>query len=233
MKALIDLIMEFYHKEGFITLLKKIIVYSLSFPIIVFNKFNKYLFNNKFIRKKSLIGFNKIFVKDLDISDEQKLTSNRFEVVDLRFIDFICEFLNSKDQLYFKFVDVGCGSGISTIYASEKLNFRDYEGIDLSKKLIDIANINKQRILQSNKVEFNLFDAGKMKVENIRNFIFMYNPFDEVILKQFINNNYESLSKNKSIIYFVNSGDINIFREFDVKVIHKRKFSFRISIIYF
>ena len=225
--------MEFYYKEGLIILLKKIVLYSVTFPLVIFNKFNKHLFNNKFIRKRSLIGFNNIFVKDLDISDEQKLTSNRFELVDLRFVDLISKFLDFKDQSYFKFLDIGCGSGISTIYALEKLNFRDYRGIDLSKKLIEIANINKQKIPQPEKIEFNLSDAREVIMENKRNFIFMYNPFDEVILKQFIVNNFKSLSKNKSIIYFVNSGNLNIFDEFDVKVVHKIKFAFRISIIYF
>ena len=101
----------------------------------------------------------------------------------------------------YHFIDVGCGLGIPLIYAYKKFKFKSYSGIDIIPEYIKISkNINQS--LGLNSIEVFEADASDFVLDNKSYFIFMYNPFDEIVMENFLNNNKESFIKNNSVIAY-------------------------------
>ena len=109
--------------------------------------------------------------------------------------------------LFSNFIDMGSGKGKACFYANSKKNFEKILGIEFSKPLVDIAEKNKARV-NSNKIMFIHTDASTYILPNGNNFVFLFNPFDDVVLNQFITNNKIHFENNNSIIAYAN----DIFR---------------------
>lgn len=64
-------------------------------------------------------------------------------------------------------------------------------------------------------------------------FIFMYNPFSEYILNNFLKNNIELLKMNKSVIAYSNlSGEqLKVIKKYSLDFIENKKY--KISVIFF
>ena len=104
------------------------------------------------------------------------------------------------------FLDIGCGKGRAMCVAAHK-GFRKITGIDLSKKLCDATkrncNITQEKFFT---VEFEIInnDAFYYDIPAEVDFIFMFNPFDEIIMSGVATNIYESLRqypRRMKIIY--------------------------------
>lgn len=98
-------------------------------------------YNVSWITSEGMIGDNIITCENLDVDESLKLDASPFMVVWLKNIDRLCDQL-PKDFDYgsYTFVDVGCGSGISTIYFYRKCAFKRFMGFDFSSELISLAN---------------------------------------------------------------------------------------------
>ena len=118
------------------------------------------------------------------------------------------------DLKNYHFIDIGCGNGIPLIYAYKKLKFKSYSGIDLISDYINITKKNIKSSLGSTSIKIIHADAANFVLENKSYFLFMYNPFDEVIMTKFITNNYEILIKNNSVIAYSNYNQLNIIKKF-------------------
>ena len=116
-----------------------------------------------------------------------------------RLYDLTRKNLDIKD---YHFLDVGCGNAIPLIYAYKKLVFKSYSGFDFVSNYIDISKKNVQNSLGNNQIILFSADASEYILEDKSYFIFMFNPFDGFIMRQFIQNNYENLVKNKSVIAY-------------------------------
>jgi ribosomal protein L11 methylase PrmA len=121
----------------------------------------------------------------------------------------------------YHFLDIGCGNGIPLIYAYKKLSFASYEGFDLVPQYV---RITKENIKSSNKGIKNLYinsfvsDASKIILnKNKKFFIFMFNPFNGIIMKKFLKNNYINLKKNKSVIAYSNYNELKIIKKYAYK----------------
>ena len=55
-------------------------------------------------------------------------------------------FSSEFDYKSFSLLDVGCGSGISTLFFHQKYDFQRCDGFDFSSSLIGLANKNKNII---------------------------------------------------------------------------------------
>ena len=118
----------------------------------------------------------------------------------------------------FSFIDIGSGSGLLIHYISNNLDyFQSYYGIEFEKNFFEISKKNLISIVHK---DINLLykDAGNFLLEDKKYLIYLYNPFKFDILKIFMQNNYENIVKNKSIIIYHN--DIHIEEL-------KKKFEFR------
>jgi hypothetical protein len=101
------------------------------------------------------------------------------------------------------FIDIGSGKGKACLYAHKKNQFKKIIGIEFSQQLVDIANKNKRKINAEN-INFLHADAIDFQLPDEPCLVFMFNPFDNVVLEKFIRNNLRHFHLRKSIIAYAN-----------------------------
>jgi len=174
--------------------------------------------------------YNKYYLNCTNISDNGAVPSSNIETGSKNkkhgFMFMSCWLLN-VDRLILKsgidvndyhFLDVGCGKGISAIYVLDNYNFKSISGFDYSESLIKAAINNHQNSNIKNK-DINLFleDASSYVLEDKKMFIFMFNPFNNIVLQNFLDNNIDKLKKNKSIIAYANDNTLNLILKYNIK----------------
>jgi SAM-dependent methyltransferase len=110
------------------------------------------------------------------------------------------QFPNNKS-----FLDIGCGKGRAMVVAAH-YGFNKIRGIDISKKFCEEAKENFDSVKDKFpgvdfKVE--LQDAFYYKIPIDVTVIFIFNPFDEVIMSGVVENILISQEKNPRTIYVV------------------------------
>ena len=117
-------------------------------------------------------------------------------------------FSSEFDYKSFSLLDVGCGSGISTLFFHQKYDFQRCDGFDFSSSLIGLANKNKNIIngdgADTTSISFKMADARKIKLQDKRYAVFMFNPFGWETMNQFVSKNIEVLQRNNSVILYAN-----------------------------
>lgn len=108
---------------------------------------------------------------------------------------------------YKHFIDIGCGKGRVVCVAANK-GVKKITGLELSKELCDQAKLNllktKQRITD---LEFQVInnDAFYFDIPDDCDCIFMFNPFDEIIMSAVLENiilSLKRLERTLTVIYF-------------------------------
>ena len=166
-------------------------------------------YNNQWIAKNKLIGEDIVLADELDVSLEVKSDASPFMVVWLKNIERLCNMFSSEfDYKSFSLLDVGCGSGISTFFFHQKYDFQRCDGFDFSSSLIGLANKNKNIIngdgVDTTSISFKMADARKIKLQDKRYAVFMFNPFGWETMNQFVSKNIEVLQRNNSVILYAN-----------------------------
>jgi SAM-dependent methyltransferase len=106
------------------------------------------------------------------------------------------------------FLDIGCGKGRALCMAAHQ-GFKQVTGLDFSKKLCDVARENLAKTkLKIPALQFSVInnDAFYFEIPSDVDCIFLFNPFDEIIMSAVVNNIFESLQNNprKIRIIYVN-----------------------------
>jgi len=101
------------------------------------------------------------------------------------------------------FIDVGSGKGKACFFASQAGMFDKVIGVEFSAPLVEIAQANLARFGKSN-IAFLNTDATHYDLPAGRSLVFLFNPFDDVILERFISNNIELFRKHRSVIAYSN-----------------------------
>ncbi len=101
------------------------------------------------------------------------------------------------------FIDIGSGKGKACLFASAKQPFKNIIGIEFSAPLVTIANRNKDKADLKN-ITFISADATEFELPNQTSLVFMYNPFDSVVLEKFISNNINHFKIHNSVIAYAN-----------------------------
>lgn len=202
--------------------------------------------NNIFIRLYNN-SYNYFFKKinniQIDKSENKDLVKEKIKFLDHSTALHTCWLLNLKrlhtlikkelDLKNYHFLDVGCGNGIPLIYAYKKLQFKSYSGFDFVSNYIEISNKNISYSIGEearNIIIFNA-DASEYILDDKSYFLFMFNPFDGFIMKKFIENNYDNLIKNKSVIAYSNYNQLNIIENFTKNI--KKIERYKLAICYF
>jgi SAM-dependent methyltransferase len=96
------------------------------------------------------------------------------------------------------FLDIGCGKGRALCIAAHQ-GFKQVTGLDFSKSLCDSATENlaltKEKIPELKYTVINN-DAFYYAIPGDVDCIFLFNPFDEIIMSAVVNNIFESLQQN-------------------------------------
>lgn len=193
-------------------------------------------FNTQWIANNKLIEEDIVLKDEFDVSSEVKLDANPFMVVWLKNVERLYEmFCSEFDCQSFVLLDVGCGSGISTIFFHQKYDFDRCDGFDFSSSLIGLANKNIKIInrngFDTSSISFEIADAKQIKLQDKRYALFMFNPFGWETMNEFLSNNIEVLRKNNSVILYANDTYVGNLLEFGRMV--KRDNFFNLSVIAF
>ena len=123
----------------------------------------------------------------------------------------------------YTFIDIGCGKGKVAMVWSQCCNQTGINqkviGIDLLDELVEIAK-NNNKILGLN-AEFFQHDARELNITNYgRKFIiYLYNPFDEVILKELM----EKILGCEAIIIYNNPVHSSFFMDNGYKLLFEHQ----------
>lgn len=104
------------------------------------------------------------------------------------------------------FVDFGSGKGRVLLLAIQS-GFRRVVGVEFSAELCAVARRNlaavKQRLGPPVEVEIAEIDAAKFEILKDQTVFYLYNPFNEVVLKQVMANLRESLSHSARKVWLI------------------------------
>lgn len=136
------------------------------------------------------------------MSNENVIHHSRYQITRPQHLAFIRGYLakcqiSSKDAI----IDIGCGKG-ALLWVFSKYPFGHIAGLEYSKALCEICSENMKK-LNLNADIINE-DANCYNDYDKYNYMYLYNPFQGVILTNFINNLHESImrsSRKVRIIY--------------------------------
>jgi SAM-dependent methyltransferase len=193
-------------------------------------------YNASWIKASGLTGDHPLPVDDLGVDKLLREDMNAFMVVWLKNIDRLCSMIPTGVEIgSYQLIDVGCGSGISTLYFCAQYKFKSFLGFDISQNLINIARINKHRIISHinnvEQIEFRCIDARNIVLPDEPNVLFMFNPFGWDTLSTFLENNIKNLRKNRSFLIYAN--DILAAKALEYGAIVCRDDYFNLSVISF
>jgi len=99
------------------------------------------------------------------------------------------------------FVDIGSGKGKACFFAAQTLKCKKFIGVEFSLSLVKAANRNKA-IFGERAISFLNEDAATYRLPDVKCLIFLYNPFNDIILEKFVANNYGHFKRHASIIAY-------------------------------
>lgn len=121
------------------------------------------------------------------------------------------------------FIDLGSGKGKACFYAAAKYRFRRLIGVEFSAPLVQAADRNLKKF-GADHICFVNADAASFELPAGDNLIYLFNPFGEAILLEFLNNNMDKFRRSRSIIAYANdkhrlclakAGFVTLFRNQD------------------
>lgn len=100
------------------------------------------------------------------------------------------------------FVDVGCGKGRVCFFAAATRQYDRIVGIELSASLVETARRNLARFHTTRSIEFLCEDARHYRMPSEQSLVFLNNPFDATILREFLDNNCEQFARTRTLIAY-------------------------------
>jgi SAM-dependent methyltransferase len=122
----------------------------------------------------------------------------------------------------FHFVDIGCGEGRACFYAAPR--FAEVTGVDFAPDLVERAQANLRtfRNRRNCPIRFEVADAAYYALPAQRSAVFLYNPFDEVVMRDFIGLNAQVLKQTNSFIVYVNDRQAHVLEDAGFALVHRR-----------
>ncbi len=170
-------------------------------------------------------GFNfsgNISADDLVTSYATKKNAFEYRPV---FIGTLRKLFSEVGKLEFKyqnFIDVGSGKGKACFYALKKQSFKQVTGVEFSKELVDIA-IKNQNIIGASNVNFLNIDASTYLLPDESSLIFLFNPFDQIVLEKFLKNNMDHFAVQNSVVAYANDVHRNVLAKMGFETIFRNQ----------
>lgn len=145
-----------------------------------------------------------------------KYEASNFDYFNNLFADLVWDFKSSC------FIDFGCGKGATLVYASN-LAFKKVIGVEFSPELAQIAlkNLQKFSDQRGRKVDFEIIniDASQYRIPSYVNCFYFFNPFDDFILNQVLQNIADSLEEHprKILIVYLNAVHNAVIEQYKFK----------------
>lgn len=128
-----------------------------------------------------------------------------------------------NENTSYDIIDVGSGKGKALLVWS-KLNFPKDSviyGIEYNKDLAEISKKNIEKVGYKNEIKVLINDITQVETSIFSEtlLIYLYNPFDELIMKEFLIN----FKLKKIILIYNNPVHSSLFKEFGYTCIHSEK----------
>ncbi|HMK05031.1 MAG TPA: class I SAM-dependent methyltransferase [Ferruginibacter sp.] len=170
--------------------------------------------------------------KGIDITHTTIYMPSSYELLE----DLFSQLNASPTKSLTHFLDIGCGKGRALCVAAHQ-GIPKVTGIDLAKELSDAAKENlaatKQKIPSLNYNVINN-DAFYFEIPADVDCIFLFNPFDEIIMSGVVNNIVKSLKKHrrKIIVLYINPLQKQLFSRVGFKETwHTKKMEYLEAVI--
>jgi len=181
-------------------------------------------YNKKWINQNGLKYFDLVKIEDFTDSPLSKKYATPFMVSWLKNIDKIINLSTKigKNLEEFHFLDIGCGTGISTIYASSRNNYRLNSGFDFQSSFIKKSKENLEIFNQNQNLDIDFFldDASSIKLRKEKYFLFMFNPFKREVMSNFLDNNVINLKETQSCLAYTNFHYIETITDYNLRKVH-------------
>jgi SAM-dependent methyltransferase len=154
--------------------------------------------------------------------------ASEYQPVNFYVLEYAFEWLKNNKRLGNVFLDIGCGKARTLIVAGH-YGYQQLLGVEFSQSLCAEANLNLEKLCQSfSSVKFQIecADAASYAIANEVDTIFMFNPFDEVVMKEVIKNVLISLQKKKRKLHvlYVNALHVELWLQAGFKELHAHKY---------
>ena len=128
-------------------------------------------------------------------------------------LEEIFKFLSTESTHHF--LDIGCGKG-RVLAVAAHYGFKKITGIDFSEKLTNVAKANMLSVkndFQSLQYSVQTVDAADFAIPDDVDVIFLFNPFDEFVMKKVAENISKSILTHRRDIFLVYENPLykNIF----------------------
>jgi SAM-dependent methyltransferase len=123
---------------------------------------------------------------------------------------------------YVNFVDVGAGKGKACFFASRNSKFKRIIGIEFSLPLVKIARRNMERFANA-PIEFQHSDALDYKLPAGDSIVFLFNPFDGVMMDTFLRNNLEHFRTYASVLAYANDRHRNVLAKLGFETVFRNQ----------
>jgi len=194
----------------------------------------------KSLKEKGVIDFISIILFDLFIklkygvggttviplSTFKFSTSNKSSGKPYQSTHFYYFFLAIKHLPYnynqMRFIDLGSGKG-DAILMAVNFDFHKIIGIEFVPELCQVCRKNIQNKLseeQQQKITILNKDVVEYTFKDLPTIIFLFNPFDEKILRIVLENINKSIDKSDVIIIYINPVHINLLYQFNYKKVY-------------
>jgi SAM-dependent methyltransferase len=159
-----------------------------------------------FDRRFGVSTSGKIPLSALDIDSDNRAAGTRYEPTAPTAFSEMMAALPQKIIPRATFIDIGCGTGRVLLMAAER-GFRKIIGIDFAADLCLIArgNVEQYRRCSNNSAAICIEqkDACTYDIPNQPGVLFLYNPFNESVMRCLVANVERSLSQHPREFYVV------------------------------
>ena len=121
-------------------------------------------------------------------------------------------------------VDLGCGAGRVLVLAAW-FGFTDIVGVDIDPDLVSMARVNFEkycrRFRSKSRLNLSVVSAARFSLPDKSCTIFLFNPFDDCIFEQFLENNREFVQQGDLKFVCINPRLGEVLRRFGFDVRHE------------
>jgi hypothetical protein len=158
---------------------------------------------------------------------EWRSHANQYQTSSLTNFRSVFRKISGSDSKFDNFYDIGSGLGKMVFYAEKVQLARNFCGLEADKTLYYESERIKKKINSTS--EFFLADAATFLLptpKESRNLFYLFNPFDELILRKFLMNNMDKVGQSLFIY------DNDIHKEVFINLNFMRIFSLSNTSVY-
>ncbi|MCB0392420.1 MAG: class I SAM-dependent methyltransferase [Bdellovibrionales bacterium] len=168
-------------------------------------------------QKNNIFSTSRVKVQNLSAPQFIKKHARAYEPTPYAVLDRIFDKLSFFDKTELAFIDYGCGRG-RTLNVAKAYGFKNLQGLDIDAHLLQSCqnNLARNGITNFEAQLFHISADDYLPPEGDK-IIYMYNPFDEEMLRSALNNIKQT--QGEAFLIYVNPVNQRIFKEYGAELV--------------